>query len=241
MKIHVLTSKSEINKERIDDKVVVVLDILFATTSIVTAIENGCKEVLVARSSEEALRISKEKKYSNYVLSGELNADTLEGFSHPTPLALLEQNLKNNGLIYCTTNGTVALHDSKAAQHVYAGSLLNGSALTKHIVEKHKNSTVVVVCSGSKDQFNLEDFYGAGQIVDLFKKHNPLANLTDSALAAKHLYNTLDTIDALKASRVGQMMIQRSLDKEIIFTANENTMSAIPKLFKNGSLRDDKC
>ena len=77
--------------------------------------------------------------------------------------------------------------------------------------------------------------------VDLFKKHNPLANLTDSALAAKHLYNTLDTIDALKASRVGQMMMQRSLDKEIIFTANENTMSAIPKLFKNGSLRDDKC
>lgn len=241
MKIHVLTSKSEINKERIDDKVIIVLDILFATTSIVTAFENGCREVLVARSSSEALNFYGDRLYSNYILSGELNADTLEGFVHPTPIALTEQPIEGTGLIYCTTNGTVALYESQSAQHIYAASLLNGEAIVKHILKSHLNTTVIILCSGSSNQFNLEDFFGAGQLVSLFRKYSNQIELTDAAIASQYLYESQNSIDALKASRVGQMMLKRSLEHEVIFAAQENIMQVIPKLFQKNILRDERC
>lgn len=239
MKIHVLTHKAEILSERMDDKIVVVLDILFATSSIVAAMANGCSEVIPAPSSEVALEHAKMPEYSGYVLSGELNADTLTGFAHPTPLALLSEKIQNNGLIYCTTNGTVALHETKNAASVYAGSLLNGRAIIDKIGRDHSGSTVLIVCSGSQDRFNLEDFYGAGQLVsylaenDVFKR----AQFSDSAIAAQQIYEHGDGLDLLRRSRVGQLMIERHLDHEVEYAAQENITNAIPKLTKEGLLK----
>jgi len=239
MKIHVLTHKAEILSEKMEDKVVVVLDILFATTSIVAAMANGCHVVIPTPTSDLAIQKSKIPEYSNYVLSGELNADTLPGFAHPTPLALLEKNIKNNGLIYCTTNGTVALNETKNASSVYAGSLLNGLAIIEKIAKDHAGSTVLIVCSGSQDRFNLEDFYGAGQLVSYLSAHDNFksAQFSDSAIAAQQIYEKCDGLDLLKKSRVGQLMLERNLEHEVEYAAKENITSAIPKLTKDGLLK----
>jgi|LakMenEpi03Aug12_release.lakeMendotaPanAssembly.Ray.scaffolds.fasta_scaffold618115_2 2-phosphosulfolactate phosphatase len=239
MKVHVLTHKAEILSEKLEDKVVLVLDILFATSSIVTAMANGCELVIPTQNSELALAKSKVPAYSKFVLSGELNADTLQGFSHPTPVALLKTNIKNNGLIYCTTNGTVALHASQSASSVYAASLLNGKAIVDKIKADHQGATVLIVCSGSQDRFNLEDFFGAGQLVSYLNQNKHFQNVqfSDSAIAAKHLYENGNGLDILRQSRVGQMMISRNLDDEIKFAAQENITNVIPKLSRDGLLR----
>jgi len=236
-KIHVLLKKEELDHQRLPGKVVIVLDILFATTSIVTALAHGAKEVAPALNGEAALAESRKRPPSSYILSGELNADTLPGFVHPTPLALMREPLADRAVLYCTTNGTVALHKSRAADHVYAAALVNGQAVVEHIVRNHGDETVLIVCSGSADNFNLEDFYGAGHLVSLLRQQDPSRyEFTDAALAAGLLYEHGDAVECLNRSRVGRMMLARQLADEIRFAAQKDCFSVVPVLI-DGVLR----
>ena len=235
-KIHVLLKKEELDHERLEGKVVVVLDILFATSSIVTALEHGAARVIPKLNGHEALAEAQGHAPGSYVLSGELNAETLEGFVHPTPLALLKENVTDRTLIYSTTNGTVALAKSRQAEHVYAAALLNGSAVVEHIVRTHADRTVLIVCSGSADNFNLEDFYGAGYLVSLFRASGAAMEYSDAALAAAILHQGCDAENCLRQARVGRMMLARKLDAEVHFAAQKSIYTIVPHLI-DGSLR----
>lgn len=235
-KIHVLLKKEELDAQRLEGKVVVVLDILFATSSIVTALAHGATEVIPTLDGRAALEAAKQFPDGSYVLSGELNAETLSGFAHPTPQALLAEGIKGRRLIYCTTNGTVALAKSKGAAHVYAAALLNGRAVVERIILQHPDSTILIVCSGSADNFNLEDFYGAGYLVSLFRRRAASADFSDAALAAELLHDHCDGLDALRRARVGRMMLARRLDAEVAFAAQESCYDVVP-LLQHGALR----
>lgn len=229
-KVHVLLKKEELDSQRLPGKVVVVLDILFATTSIVTALAHGAREVVPLPDGEACLAEARERPAGSYVLSGELNAETLPGFCHPTPLSLLGEDLAGRSLIYSTTNGTVALAKSKQADHVYAAALLNGEAVVRHILQRHTEQTVLIVCSGSADNFNLEDFYGAGYLVSLFKRLVSEVEFSDAALAAGMLHQGADPDECLMRARVGRMMLARKLENEIRFAARKNCYDVVPSL-----------
>ena len=239
-KIHVLLKKEELDGERLENKIVIVLDILFATSSIVAALAHGATQVIPARDGVAALAEAEKHPAGSYVLSGELNAETLEGFAHPTPLALLAENLVARTLIYSTTNGTVALGKARGAQHAYAASLQNGEAAVSQVTLRHPGSTVLIVCSGSADNFNLEDFYGAGYLVSLFRKTGRETNLehefSDAALAAEILHDSIDAETCLRQARVGRMMLARGLADEIRFAAQKNVYGIVPHLV-DGRLR----
>lgn len=235
-KIHVLLKKEELDSQRLPGKVVVVLDILFATSSIVAAMAHGAAEVVPTLDGEAALAASRGRAAGSFVLSGELNADTLPGFVHPTPLALLDEDLAGKTLIYSTTNGTVAVNKSREADHVYAASLLNGEAVVAHIARHHADETVLIVCSGSADNFNLEDFYGAGYLVSLFARQPDGHEFTDAALAAWLLHEKCDAAECLRRARVGRMMLARRLEREIDFAAQKSLYTVVPKL-DEGRLR----
>ena len=233
MKIHVLLKKEELDAQRLPGKTVVVLDILFATSSIVAAMAHGAAEVIPTLDGAAAQAEAARHPAGTCVLSGELNADTLPGFVHPTPLALLAENLEGKSLIYSTTNGTVAVNKSREADHVYAAALLNGEAVVKHIAQQHADETVLIVCSGSADNFNLEDFYGAGYLVSLFARQGQEHEFTDAALAAMLLHEKNDAGECLRRARVGRMMLERRLDREVDFAAQKNLYTVVPKLDGN--------
>lgn len=236
-KIHVLLKKEELDRQRLPGKVVIVLDILFATTSIVAALAHGAVEVVPLLDGAAARAAAEKRKPSTYILSGELNAETLPGFCHPTPLALLRENVANRALLYCTTNGTVALHKAREADHVYAAALVNGRATTERIARAHPQDTVLVVCSGSADNFNLEDFYGAGYFVSLLCHLAPEHyELTDAAHAACLLYEHNDAVETLSRARIGRLMRARGLEPEIRFAAQKDSFTVVPKLI-DGVLR----
>ena len=230
-KIHVLLKKEELDQERLEGKVVIVLDILFATSTIVTALAHGASEVIPTLDGKAALAAAAGRSEGSYVLSGEFNAVTLPGFHHPTPQALLKDGgIEGRTLIYSTTNGTVALAKSRDAAHVYAGALLNGEAVVEHVVRAHPENTVLVVCSGSADNFNLEDFYGAGYLVSLFRRHDGPREFSDAALAAELLHAGADAADCLARARVCRMMLERRLDSEIAFAARKSCYTVVPRL-----------
>jgi 2-phosphosulfolactate phosphatase len=234
-KVHVLLKKEELDGQRLPGKVVVVLDVLFATTSIVTALSHGAEEVVPALDGDMALLEASTRPDGSYVLSGELNAETIAGFCHPTPLALLDEEIAGKTVIYSTTNGTVAVSKSREASHVYAAALLNGEAIVDHIERSHRGETVLLVCSGSADNFNLEDFYGAGYLVSLFVRRGE-HDFSDAALAARMLHDGGDAVECLMRSRVGRMMLARGLEREVRFAAQKSCFDVVPRL-ERGSLR----
>ena len=230
MKIHVLLKKEELDTQRLPGKTVVVLDILFATSSIVAAMAHGAAEVIPTLDGAAAQAEAARHASGSCVLSGELNAETIPGFVHPTPLHLLAENLAGKTLVYSTTNGTVAVAKSREADHVYAAALLNGEAVVKHIAQHHGDETVLIVCSGSADNFNLEDFYGAGYLVSLFARQDQEHEFTDAALAAMLLHEKNEAGECLRRARVGRMMLERRLDREVDFAAQKSLYDVVPRL-----------
>jgi 2-phosphosulfolactate phosphatase len=234
-KIHVLFTKEELDHQRLEGRVVIVLDVLFATTSALTALQAGASAVIPALDAEHARSIAASLAPARTVLSGELDAETLPGFVHPTPLALLRQDLQDRILIYSTTNGTVALHKAQAAAQVYAASLRNAQATIQHVLREHAHSTVLVVCAGSSAQFNLEDFYGAGLLVHGLQQAPGPRSYSDAALAAALLMQGSDALRCLRASRVGRLMTSRGLDAEVDYAAQLHADSGVARL-QNGCL-----
>lgn len=234
-KLHVLLKKEELDAQRLDGKVLIVLDILFATTTIVAALAEGAVEVRPALDGEAALALSRAQGEQPHLLAGELHAETLSGFAPATPLAVLARLPAQASLIYATTNGTVALARAQGAAHVYAAALLNAQAVVDHVARHHPDDTIVVVCSGSADRFNLEDFYGAGYLVSLFKQAG-VRELSDAAQAADLLHAACDARTCFDQSRVGQRMLSKGLAAELDFAARKSVVGVVPRLV-NGILR----
>ncbi len=227
--VHVLTRKEDLAAERLPGKAVVVLDVLFATSSIVTALAHGAAEVVPTLDGAAALAEAARRAPGSYVLSGELNARTLDGFAHPTPLALVEQDLRGKTVIYSTTNGTVALARAQGADHVYAGALLNGEAVVAEILRRFQGETVLLVCAGSGGGLSLEDFYGAGYLVSLLAREGR-HELTDAAQAARLLHDGSDALTCLAASRIGRLMREWGLMREVEFAARKDRFQVVPEL-----------
>ncbi len=223
--------KEELDAERLPGKVVVVLDVLFATTTIAAALAAGATEVVPALDGDGARVAAKGRAEGSYVLSGEWKAETIPGFAHPTPLAHTRRNpLAGRALIYSTTNGTVALAKSAGAAQVYAAALVNARAVVEWVQHQHPGDTVLLVCSGSVENFNLEDFYGAGHLAALFANAGPGVEFSDAALAALKLHDATSAEECLRESRVGRMMLGRGLEDEVSYAAAKDTLAVVPRL-----------
>jgi 2-phosphosulfolactate phosphatase len=231
-KVHVLTRKEELDNVRVPGKVVVVLDIIFATTTMVTALAHGAKEIVPVLDEKAARACAGD--FPGCVLSGELFAETLSGFAHPAPLALLAHGIEGKSVIYSTTNGTVAMTQAAGAARVYCGALLNARRLVEHIVQHHPRETVLIVCSGSGGNFNFEDFYGAGYFVECFLPH--VSDVSDAAKAALALYRHARAPEALLDCRLGRMMAARGLAHEVEFACRRDLYPIVPAL-ERGRLR----
>jgi 2-phosphosulfolactate phosphatase len=225
-KVHVLTKKEELDSVRVPGKVVVVLDILFATTTMVTALAHGAKEIVPVVDESAARACAAD--FPGCVLAGELYAERLPGFAHPAPLALVAHGVQDKSVVYSTTNGTVAMTQAAGAARVYCGALLNARALVEHILARHERETILIVCSGSGNNFNFEDFYGAGYFVECLREH--VRDFSDAAKAALALYRHAKGPHALLDCRVGRMMAARGLAHEVEFASRLDALPVVAAL-----------
>jgi len=230
-KIHVLTRKEELDGVRVAGKIVVVIDVLFATTTMVAALAHGASEVIPVLDEAAARAEEARRGAGACVLAGELYAETLPGFAHPAPLALIAHGIKGRPVVYSTTNGTVAMGLAAGAARIYCGALLNAGRLVEHIVAEHRRDTVLLVCSGSGNNFNFEDFYGAGLFVERFAQHlDGAADLSDAARAAQTVYRGSRLPEALLECRLGRMMSKRGLAHEVEFACRVDAFPVVPVL-----------
>lgn len=237
-KLHVLLRKEELNPERLEEKVAIVIDCLAATSTIATALQHGAADVLPVLDQHEGRTAASRQPPGSFVLAGEEMAQLIDGFGPPTPLALLAcTELKGRRLIYSTTNGTVALRRSAGAKAVYAAALVNGRAVAEHVLAVHRTETVLLVCAGSAGRFSLEDYFAAGYLAETLTGGDPQRFiLTDAAVGAAALYRRWPAEEALLHTRVGARMVRAGMGEEVRFIARTDQFDVVPAL-QDGLLR----
>jgi 2-phosphosulfolactate phosphatase len=233
-RLHVLGRKEELVDNRLSGKVAVVIDVLFATSTIAAALAHGAGAVVPTLDEADARKAAQALHDSTGeppVLAGELNSVKLPGFAPPTPLALLEHGVAGRTVVYSTTNGTVTLAAARPAAQVYAAALVNGRSTVQHILRAHPDQTVVLICSGSMGNFNIEDYYGAGYLVDLFAEAlGEGIDLSDAARTARIVYRSGKPLEVLEQGRVGRLYSTRGFSREIHYAAQLSTLNVVAKL-----------
>jgi 2-phosphosulfolactate phosphatase len=147
--------------------IVVVIDILRATSTIATALNNGAKEVIPVDSVEKCIRLGKEMAC---ITAGERDGKIAEGLQYGnSSFEYPREFVQGKILVLTTTNGTKLLHMAvaKGATEIITGSFLNFSAVCDHLVENKRN--VILACAGWKDKINIEDTLFAGAVIQKLK------------------------------------------------------------------------
>ncbi|MCB2407513.1 2-phosphosulfolactate phosphatase [Hymenobacter lucidus] len=165
-------------------KVAVVVDILRATSSIVTALAAGVTHVVPFSELEECRALAVQ----GYLTAAERDGRQAEGFDlGNSPFGYLDGVLavKGRGVAITTTNGTRALHLSLGADAVVIGAFLNLEAVARFAREQQKD--VVVVCAGWKGMFNLEDTVFGGALAERLAGEFDTTG-SDATLAARQLW-----------------------------------------------------
>lgn len=179
--IEVILSPSLFHLYEHKGKNVVVIDILRATSAMVTALAHGVKSIIPVAELDEAL----EMKEFGYTIAGERNAEKVNGFDlGNSPLEFQNTKLKGRDIVLTTTNGTRCIEMCKGAHQVIAGAFLNLDAVAEYLIASNKDT--LLFCAGWKNKFNLEDTLFAGALAEKLQDH--FVSECDSTLAALHLY-----------------------------------------------------
>ena len=187
MKIDIIVSAGELEPSLVRGKIAIVIDVLRATTVMITALQNGAECVIPLLSPEEAFAL-KEKLGANVVLGGERKALFIEGFDFDnSPFSYTKEAVENKTVVMTTSNGTRAINGSVEANEVIIASFGNVPTVVRYC---RTARDIVIVCSGSGDAFTLEDCLCAGLIASELSKYKE-ARLSDVAISLKELYKRL--------------------------------------------------
>ena len=195
----------------LQDRTVVVVDILRATSCMVTAFAHGVQSITPLAD----LNACRALKKNGFITSGELDGKKVEGFDKGnSPFEYMGPDIKAKKIAFTTTNGTQAIEKANGAKKIIIGSFLNLSSVVKYLLFGENN--VLIVCAGWKGKVNLEDTLFAGAIMEKLKNH--IEPDCDAPLAAQHLYNLAkdNMVKFLSNSshvkRLNRLNIQKDID-----------------------------
>ena len=219
-----------------DDYIVVLTDILRATTSICAAFQNGVKEIIPVASLEEA----REYKARGFLVASEQDGKKLDwaDFGN-SAFSFSPGAVGGKTLVYCTTNGTRALEIAKHAHKIAMGAFINISALAEWLVSENKN--VVILCSGWKNKFCLEDSLFAGALAEKLMARPGFLSCCDSTHASMDLWNIArpDVLAYLEKAAHRHRLKKLDLDDVIPYSFTPDSTTVIP-VFENGLIRGDR-
>jgi 2-phosphosulfolactate phosphatase len=214
-------------RDRIE--LVVVIDVLRATSAICTALDNGVRRIKPVASVEEA----EKWRAQGHIGAAERNGEIVEGFDlGNSPVAYIDRKdeLKGKSVVLTTTNGTKAIHIASEKETVVIGALNNLDSLCHWLLKQNQN--VLVLASGWKDKFNLEDTICAGAIADQLIASGKFKADEDSTIAAKFIYRSArDNMFAfLRASSHRRRLRRLNLNEDVKYCLTPNNLTTIPVL-----------
>ncbi len=227
MKIRTLLSPLNVEELYFAKKTTVVVDVLRATTTIITALYNGAKEIIPVSSIKFAMKISGSNQM---LLGGERNAEKIDGFTlGNSPLEYTEEIVKGKSIILFTTNGSKALVHAKFSDNLFVASFNNALSATNKILKTGNN--LEILCSGNNGMYCLEDSVCAGMIINfiLGKKEN--VELDDASKTCLILYtkNKRRLKKMLGETDHGKILLAKGFNNDIVHAAKENIYNITPQ------------
>ena len=233
--LHTCLSPALLHLYEVSSSLVVIIDVLRATSTIATALSNGAKSIVPVESVAECIRIGKQIEA---ITAGERDGQIAEGLQYGnSPFEYPATFIKGKTLVLTTTNGTRLLHMAleKGAKEIVTGSFANLSAVCEYV--KKKNIPVILACAAWKDKINLEDTTFAGAVIDAVKDHFTIN--CDSSKIASALYEEgkADIFGFMKEKNAShyQRLMGFGLQKDIEFCLTADTAEVLP-LYSGGKL-----
>ena len=221
--------------DRIDDKeprTAVVIDVLRASSTIITALSNGAEEVIPTANIKAARK--KQEQIRNSLVAGERNGVKIEDFDlGNSPLNYDQEKIAGKRIILTTTNGTKCFNHLGSAQEVIIASLLNITAVTDYLGAKEE---ILLCCAGNHGDFAIDDVITAGKIIVELKKQYEV-DMTDKCEVAEqlYLYNQSNLLQALLNSESGGNLIKLGYKEDIEYIATER--KDIVPIYHQGTIR----
>ena len=216
--------------------VCVVIDALRATTCVVVLFDSKCPRVYVAGDHATAREYARSR---GFALCGESDGFRVEGFDYgnsPTEFAALD--FTGKPAVLSTTNGTKAVNKVATAPVVLLGAVTNLTACVEaawHAADE-RELDIVFVCSGTDDEFTLEDTFTAGLMAEHLAKvaaHKTSLVLADSALAARKLVQGEPNLIRGWMSGVhARRLCDRGFGDDVAFCARQDISSVVPVLVR---------
>ncbi len=214
------------------DSIVVIIDILRASSAICTAFANGATSIIPVADITEA----KDYKSKGYLVAAERDGFVLDfaDFGN-SPFNFTKEKVEGKTIVYSTTNGTGIINMAASSYTTVIGSFLNISAVVKWLMEQEKD--VMLFCAGWKNRFNIEDTICAGAIAERLLSGDQYSTICDSTLAAMDLWSIAKTDLPAYIDKVAQRtrLRDKGLDDCIQFCITSDFTGKIP-VIKDGIL-----
>lgn len=169
MKVQTIIAAQYCKDVDFGDKIAVVIDVLRATSVITTALANGARSVIPVTTIEEAEQCFSACDATSMLKGGERDSVKIDGFDlGNSPLEYKKAVVADKDIVFTTTNGTQAMNGIHGAERIVLACFRNATAVADYLLRMQRD--VVVVCSGTRGQFSLDDGLCAGYLVDLMKK-----------------------------------------------------------------------
>lgn len=231
--ISVCFSSDQFKRYSDGESTVVIVDLLRATSVISVAFECGIESIIPVKTLKEAL---KYKNIENHIIAAERNTLPIDGFDYGnSPYHYLDSNVKGETLALTTTNGTKAIHLAKGHKIITA-SFVNLDAIIEYLI--NDSNDVIILCSGWKGLFNLEDAVLAGAISERLLHSNSFLSNCDSMQASIQLYSIgkSDLFGYLSKSAYRNRNNSEGVIKDTRFCLNPTIRSSIVPIYTDGRL-----
>jgi 2-phosphosulfolactate phosphatase len=202
-----------------------VIDVIRATSTIVTALAQGALSVQPVATVEEAIALKNANPET--LLAGERGGVALPGFDlGNSPNEMTSERVRDRRIILTTTNGTQALAACRGARAVVTASFLNLDAVAQRLREL--GPPWVILCAGYEGAFGMDDALVAGALAEALDQDHPLVSLYRSVRK--------DLAATLRGSQAGQELVKVGLQDDVPFCAELNRFPLVPTLDAEGRL-----
>lgn len=225
------------NPMTLSQRIVIVIDVLRATSVIVKALSEGAVEIIPVATIEEAIQKAKAFPQGTTLLGGERNSSRIEGFDlGNSPREYIPERIKEKRIILTTTNGTRAFDLVSSGKEVLAACFFNLGAIARHCLSLEED--LLIFTSGDEGNFSLEDAVCGGMFIEKMVEEKESIRLTDAAVAARILYEKFkeNLIEAFYTSHHGRDLVRKGFEEDLLYCAQTDIYEVVP-IFRGGVIR----
>jgi 2-phosphosulfolactate phosphatase len=235
--LYTCASPALLNLYDVSKSIVVIIDVLRATSTIATAIGNGARGVVPVASVAECIRIGKQIEA---ITAGERDGQVAEGLQYGnSPFEYSPEFIRNKTLVLTTTNGTRLLHmaHDKGAMEIIAGAFCNLTAVCNYLLKR--NIPVVLACAAWKDKINIEDSLFAGAVIDVLQEHFDIACDTSKIFHQLYKLATPDLFDFMKENKAShyKRLSGFGLEEDMRYCLTPDSVDVVPVYYQGNLVK----